>query len=35
MADETAVENIADIFEANNRSMKRVYAETALYCMGT
>ena len=28
-------ENIADIFEANNRSMKRVFAETALYCMGT
>lgn len=29
-----AVENIATIFEANNRSMKRVFAETAMYCMG-
>lgn len=34
-ADEQAVENIANSFEANNRSMKRVFAETALYCMGT
>ncbi len=33
-ADNTAVENIATIFEANNRSMKRVFAETAIYCMG-
>ncbi len=33
-ADEQAVENIATIFEANNRSMKRVYAETGAYCMG-
>lgn len=33
-ADEQAVENIANIFEANNRSMKRVFAETAVYCMG-
>lgn len=33
-ADEQAVENIANIFEANNRSMKRVFAETAAYCMG-
>lgn len=34
-ADEQAVQNIANAFEANNRSMKRVFAETALYCMGT
>ena len=34
-ADLQAVENIATIFEANNRNMKRVYAETGLYCMGT
>lgn len=33
-ADEQAVETIATIFEANNRSMKRVYAETGVYCMG-
>lgn len=33
-ADEQAVENIANIFEANNRSLKRVFAETAVYCMG-
>jgi len=33
-ADLQAVENIATIFEANNRSMKRVFAETAMYCMG-
>ena len=33
-ADEQAVETIATSFEANNRSMKRVFAETALYCMG-
>ncbi len=33
-ADVAAVENIANIFEANNRSMKRVFAETAAYCMG-
>ena len=32
--DEQAVENIATIFEANNRSMQRVFAETAVYCMG-
>jgi hypothetical protein len=32
--DVQAVENIADIFETNNRNMKRVYAETAAYCMG-
>ena len=29
-----AIENIATSFEANNRSMKRVFAETALHCMG-
>jgi len=33
-ADLQAVEDIATIFEANNRSMKRVYAETGVYCMG-
>ena len=33
-ADEQAVETIATSFEANNRSMKRVFAETALHCMG-
>ena len=29
-----AVQDIANSFEANNRSMKRVFAETATYCMG-
>ena len=33
-ADEAAVEAIATSFETNNRSMKRVFAETALHCMG-
>ncbi len=33
-ADEQAVETIATSFESNNRSMKRVFAETALHCMG-
>ena len=33
-ADEAAVEAIATSFEMNNRSMKRVFAETALHCMG-
>jgi hypothetical protein len=33
-ADNQAVESIANSFEANNRSMKRVFAETASYCMG-
>ena len=33
-ADAQAVDNIATIFQANNRSMKRVFAETAMYCMG-
>ncbi|MBT8077699.1 MAG: hypothetical protein KJO31_03940 [Gammaproteobacteria bacterium] len=33
-ADMQAVEDIATIFEANNRSMKQVFAETAVHCMG-
>lgn len=33
-ADTQAVESIATSFEANNRSMKRVFGETALHCMG-
>ncbi|MDH3747878.1 MAG: hypothetical protein OER97_06690 [Gammaproteobacteria bacterium] len=33
-ADELAIETIATSFEANNRSMKQVFAETASYCMG-
>ena len=33
-ADEQAVETIATNFETNNRSMKRVFAETALHCIG-
>lgn len=33
-ADEQAVERIATIFETNNRSMQRVFAETAVHCMG-
>jgi hypothetical protein len=33
-ADFTEVSRIADVFEANNYSMKRVFAETAVYCMG-
>ena len=32
--DVQAVASIASSFEANNRSMKRVFAETAAYCMG-
>jgi hypothetical protein len=32
--DLAAVESIATSFEANNRSLKRVFAETAVYCMG-
>ncbi len=32
--DAQAVATIANSFETNNRSMKRVFAETALYCMG-
>ena len=33
-AEEQAVDAIATSFEANNRSMKRVFAETAVHCMG-
>ena len=33
-ADFTAVQSIADHFEAMNYGMKRVFAETAAYCMG-
>ncbi len=33
-ADAQAVQTIANSFEANNRSMKGVFAETASYCMG-
>jgi hypothetical protein len=33
-ADLQAVQTIANSFEANNRSMKRVFADTAVYCMG-
>jgi hypothetical protein len=33
-ADLAAVQSIANSFEANNGSMKRVFAETAVYCMG-
>ncbi|MDJ0926945.1 MAG: hypothetical protein QNJ73_04760 [Gammaproteobacteria bacterium] len=33
-ADLQAVSDIANIFEASNRSMQRVFAETAVYCMG-
>jgi hypothetical protein len=28
------VERIADVFEGQNYSMKRVFAETARFCMG-
>lgn len=33
-ADRAEVQRIADVFEAQNHSMKRVFAETAAYCMG-
>jgi hypothetical protein len=33
-ADYAEVERIADVFEANGYSMQRVFAETAVYCMG-
>jgi hypothetical protein len=33
-ADLQQVQTIANSFEANNRSLKRVFAETAVYCMG-
>jgi hypothetical protein len=32
--DRAEVERIADVFEQNGYSMKRVFAETAVYCMG-
>jgi hypothetical protein len=34
VADLQAVQTMANSFEANNRSLKRVFAETAVYCMG-
>jgi hypothetical protein len=33
-ADHTLVENVATTFQNNNYSMKRVFADTAAYCMG-
>lgn len=33
-ADQSAIDRIATVFESNNYSMKRVFAETAVYCMG-
>jgi hypothetical protein len=33
-ADYDEVQRIANVFEANNYSLKRVFAETAVYCMG-
>ena len=33
-ADAQAVQDMANSFEANNRSMKQVFAETASFCMG-
>ena len=33
-AQDTELQRIADVFEAQNYSMKRVFAETATYCMG-
>ena len=33
-ADRDEIERIADVFEAQNHSMKRVFAETAAYCKG-
>ncbi len=32
--DLAAVERIADVFENNQYNMKRVFAETAVHCMG-
>ena len=32
--DDTLVKNVATVFQNNNFSMKRVFAETATYCMG-
>ena len=34
-AERTEIDRIADVFEANNYSMKRVFAEVAGYCMGS
>lgn len=34
MVDHQLIENVATIFQGNNYSMKRVFAETAAYCMG-
>jgi len=34
LADKTEVARITDVFEVNNYSMKRVFAEVATYCMG-
>ena len=33
-ADAAEIERIADVFEADNYSLRRVFAETAVYCMG-
>jgi hypothetical protein len=33
-AEAAAVQRIADVFEAQNYSLKRVFAETAVFCMG-
>jgi len=33
-ADLQVVQTLANSFEANNKSLKRVFAETAVYCMG-
>jgi hypothetical protein len=32
--DRAEIERIADVFEAGNHSLKRVFAETAVFCMG-
>jgi hypothetical protein len=32
--DGAAVDAIADVFEANDYSMRRVFAEVGAYCMG-
>ncbi len=33
-ADRAEVERVADVFESQNYSLKRIFAETATYCMG-
>jgi hypothetical protein len=33
-AELTEVSRIADVFEAENYNMKRIFAEAATYCMG-